>query len=57
MFKHGVLIYSAHNVSLAHDDNAMARLEQAWALTLKEMEQLPASEFAVVEEHSSIMRR
>jgi glutamate-1-semialdehyde 2,1-aminomutase len=57
MAKHGVLIYAAHNLSLAHDNNAMTRLLTAWATTVDELpktlDELPDSG----ENEPSVMRR
>jgi hypothetical protein len=59
MLERGALIYSAHNVSLAFDDNGMARLRRAWEGTLEVMSKMSADDFERMEVHeiNRIMRR
>lgn len=54
MARNNVLIYAAHNLSLAHDANAMFRLRTAWDDTLNDMAN---SEPASAEPDNGVMRR
>jgi glutamate-1-semialdehyde aminotransferase len=52
----GVLIYAAHNLSLAHDDNAIKRIIDAWHYVVQHADQLDAASTEIYA-NSGIMRR
>lgn len=54
MAQNGVLIYASHNVSLAHDVNAMGKLFEAWQ---RVVEQLESETVADIAEPEGMMRR
>jgi len=58
MISHGVLIYAAHNLSLAHDDNAKRKLLDVWVDVVEVLPEVLAEMDAIEEEeHNTIMRR
>lgn len=57
MLEHGVLIYGAHNLSLAHDANAIHRVKEAWENSLRLLPERLADIPESSVQENSIMRR
>jgi glutamate-1-semialdehyde aminotransferase len=58
MIEHGVFIYGAHNLSLAHDMNAIHRLSEAWKNTVRLLpERLASAGESDESETTGVMRR